>query len=116
MLKTLPAILSTALLVAIVSQTVPQLVEGSTCDSMNVTDPVSSRDGTGWIGQNAGAGKRRQGHVTAEVEAWGDTYLVAYGGTSVRNDDVNDVMAKGSGVSILDSANPWNWTELEMIG
>lgn len=92
-------------------------VEGATCNSVDVTDPVSSTDSSmGWVSEAMGAGERRQGHITAEVEAWDHAYLVIYGGTNVRNDDVNGISARGSSVWILDNENPRNWIELEMIG
>lgn len=92
-------------------------VEGATCNSLDITDPVSSTDSSmGWVSEAMGAGDRRQGHITTEVEAWDHTYLVIYGGTNVRNDDVNGVSARGSSLWILDNENPRNWTELEMIG
>lgn len=104
-----------ALLLVLVSQA-SRRAYAATCDSLEVTDPVSLRDSTGWVSQAAGAGRRRQGHVSAEVVAWGQEYTVVYGGTSVRNDDVNDVGALGSDVSILDASSPQNWTGLEMVG
>lgn len=93
------------------------VVDADTCDLVNVTAPVSLRDSTGWDSQDpAGAGERRQGHVCAEIEAWGQEHIVVYGGTSVRTDDVNDVTGRDSSVSILDISNQQNWTDLEMVG
>lgn len=109
------AVITATLLLVLVSQA-SQRVHGATCDSLEVTDPTSLRDSTGWVSQAAGAGQRRQGHVSAEVEAWEQEHIVVYGGTSVRNDDVNDVVARGSGISILNTSNPQNWTGLEMVG
>lgn len=92
------------------------VVDAVTCDGIDVTEPVSLRDPTGWDGQDLGAGKRRQGHVSAEITAWGQEHVVVFGGTSLRTDDVNDVLAEESSVEILDISNPQNWTELEMVG
>ncbi len=93
------------------------VVDGATCDGVTVTAPVSLRDPTGWDSQDIGAGQRRQGHVSAEIIAWGQEHIVVYGGTSLRNDDVNDVLGEETSVSILDMSNPQkNWTELEMAG
>ena len=97
----------------------PQVVvDAATCEGVTVTDPVSLRDSTGWDNQDLiGAGKRRQGHVSAEIIAWGQEHVVVFGGTSQRNDDVNDVTGEESSISILDMSNPQrNWTELEMAG
>lgn len=108
-----------AAFMVLVSRTarVAVIVEGATCNSVDVTDPMSSTDSSmGWVSEAVGAGERRQGHITAEVEAWDQAYLVIYGGTSVRNDDVNGISARGSSLWILDNENPRNWTELEMIG
>lgn len=88
------------------------------CDGETVTDPVSLRDSTGWDSQDSigGAGQRRQGHVSAEVTAWDQKHIVVFGGTSVRTDDVNDVVGREAGVFVMDITNPANWTELEMVG
>lgn len=107
------AVASLCLVVVLLSQVV---VDAATCDGIDVTDPVSLRDSTGWDSQDIGAGKRRQGHVSAEIVAWGQEHIVVYGGTSQRNDDVNDVSGEETSVSILDISNPQNWTELEMAG
>lgn len=100
-------------LVVLVSHVV---VDAAICDNINVTDPVSLRDSTGWDSQDLGAGERRQGHVSAEVTAWGQEHVVVFGGTNLRTDDVNDIFAQESSVSILDISNPQTWTELEMVG
>lgn len=93
------------------------VVEADTCDLESVTAPVSLRDSTGWDSQDPiGAGERRQGHISAEVEAWGQEHIVVYGGTSTRTDDVNDVTGRGSEVSILDISSQGSWMELEMVG
>lgn len=92
----------------------------ATCDSQTVTDPKSKRDSSGWVKQGDGAGERRQGHVTgAIVGSSGEDILVVYGGTDIRNDDVNDVVARTGNVSVLNLGEPaasQNWTELTMIG
>lgn len=95
-----------------------EVVEAALCDSTTVTEPVSLRDSTGWDKQDViGAGERKQGHVSAEILAWGQEHIVIYGGTSVRTDDVNDVTAGGTDLYILDISNPTtNWTDLEMVG
>lgn len=92
------------------------VVDADTCDLVDVTAPVSLRDSTGWDRDPAGAGERRQGHISAEIQAWGQDHIVVYGGTSVRTDGVNDVTGGGSRVSILDISSQQNWTELEMVG
>lgn len=109
-------VITVATLLVIVSQPTRLVVNGATCDSIDVTDPTPLRDSTGWVSQVAGAGDRRQGHISAEVVAWDQEHIVVYGGTNVRNDDVNDVVARGSEVSILNTSNPQNWTDLEMVG
>lgn len=91
-------------------------VDAVTCDGISVTEPVSLRDPTGWDRQDLGAGKRRQGHISAEVTVWGQEHVVVFGGTILRKDDVNDILAEESSVEILDISNPQNWTELEMVG
>lgn len=101
------------LLVVFVSHVV---VDAATCDGTDVTEPLSLRDPTGWDSQDLGAGKRRQGHISAEITAWGQEHIVVFGGTSLRTDGVNDVFAEESSVAILDISNPQNWTELEMVG
>lgn len=108
-------VVSCVLLVVLASRVVVDAVT-VTCDGVSVTEPVSIRDSTGWDSQDLGAGKRRQGHVSAEVTAWGQEHVVVFGGTSLRSDDVNDVFAQGNSVEILDISNPQNWTELEMVG
>lgn len=104
-----------ALALAIQFSRVP--VEGATCGSVNdVSDPISLHDSTGWIRQDMGAGGMLQGHISTEMLAWNEKYIVVYGGTTVRTDDVNDVFAVGSNVSILDISSSQNWTLLEMVG
>lgn len=104
------------LLVLLVSRVVVDAAN-LTCGLVDVTNPESLRDSTGWDSQDpVGAGERRQGHISAEVVAWGQEHIVVYGGTSVRTDDVNDVAGRGSRVSILDISNQQYWTELEMVG
>lgn len=105
-----------ATLVAVLCYPDRLVVNGATCNSVEVTDPTSLRESIGWVNKDAGAGELIQGHVSAEVEAWGKGYLVAYGGTSVRTDDVNDVIADGSEVSIVDTTSPDVWMDLEMVG
>lgn len=92
------------------------VVDADTCGLVNVTAPVSLRGSTGWDQDPVGAGERRQGHISADIEAWGQDHIVVYGGTSVRTDGVNDVTGRGSHVSILDISSQQNWTELEMVG
>lgn len=89
--------------------------DGATCNSLDVTDPTSLRNVTGWDSQDPGAGARRQGQVSAEIVAWGEEQLVVYGGTSVRNDDTNDVFATESRVMIFDTSLQ-EWVRLEMVG
>lgn len=91
-------------------------VDGATCDDLDVTDPTSLRNSTGWESQDVGAGELRQGHVSAEITAWGQEYIVVYGGTHVRTDDVNDVLAGRSRVSLLDTSTWASWESLEMVG
>lgn len=91
-------------------------VDGATCDSLEVTDPTSLRDSTGWDSQDVGAGELRQGHVSVEISAWEQEYIVVYGGTDTRTDDVNDVLAGGSRVSLLDTSSMLTWESLEMVG
>lgn len=87
---------------------------GATCDSQDVTDPTSRGDSTGWISEDLGAGERRQGHVSGGIVAWDKDVLVAYGGTDVRNDDVNDVLGRTGNLSVLTNTSG-SWTQLEMI-
>ncbi|CAM9750475.1 unnamed protein product, partial [Ectocarpus sp. 4 AP-2014] len=96
----------------------PQVrIDAAVCGGETVTDPVSLRDPAGWDSQDSigGAGQRRQGHVSAEVTAWDQKHVVVFGGTSVRTDDVNDVLGREAGVFVVDITNPANWTELEMV-
>lgn len=91
---------------------------GATCDSQDVTDPTSRRDSTGWVSEDLGAGERRQGHISGRVVAWDMDVLVVYGGTGLRNDDVNDVLATSSNLSVFTNADEisQSWTQqLEMI-
>lgn len=94
------------------------LVSSASCNSQVVTDPIARGESTGWVSQDLGAGKRRQGHVSGEVEVGDEEVLVVYGGTSIRNDDVNHVTAKTTNISLLskNTGSDQIWTQLETIG
>ena len=115
----LPATTTAAILLALVLQAAWLKVDGATCDSLEVTDPTSlsdSANSTGWVSQAVGAGELRQGHVSADIFAWDQEYIVVYGGTDTRTDDVNDVLAGGSRVWLLDTSTQLSWESLEMVG
>lgn len=115
----LQATTTAAILLVLVLQVAWLKVDGATCDSLEVTDPTSLRDSansTGWVSQDVGAGELRQGHVSAGIFAWDQEYIVVYGGTDTRTDDVNDVLAGGSRVWLLDTSTMLSWESLEMVG
>ena len=112
----LQATTTAVILLALVLQAAWLKVDGATCDSLEVTEPTSLYNSTGWVSQDVGAGELRQGHVSAEIFAWDQEYIVGYGGTDTRTDDVNDVLAGGSRVSILDTSTMLSWESLEMVG
>lgn len=69
------------------------------------------------MSDDVGSEGRRQGHVTGVIHSSNRDFLVTWGGTDIRNDDVNNVLGTEANVSLLDISTPGkHWTTLTMIG